>query len=773
MEKEKIIGLTEIQVKKRIKNNQINTINLQTTKTYKQIFLLNIMTFFNLINLILFLCILFVKSYQNSLFIGIILFNTGISIFQEIKAKKIIDQLTILTKSKIQVFRNNTLITIDTNQIVLDDFIVLKLGMQVPTDCIVVDGDVELNESLITGESDMIHKTVNATLLSGSFVTAGKAMCKVIRVGNDNYSQQIINEVKNETNHSTPLQNALDKILKIVSIIIVPLAILLFIKQYYYLVIPFNQALITTVAAVLGMIPEGLILLTSIALTVSIISLSKQNVLVQELFSIETLARIDTLCLDKTGTITSGNMIVKDYISLNNEANNIMNKIVYNMENNNATATALHNYFPAIEPEIAKYIQPFSSSRKYSAYCFENEGTYFIGATEFIFKGNKEILLKSKQYAKQGYRVLVLAKNNTIDDSFKLEHILPVAFILIEDEIRNSAKETIEYFYLQDVNPIIISGDDPETVEHIANKIGFKNIQSINATTLHTEHEMFEALKKNNIFGRVTPKQKQQIVLCLQKMNKTVAMTGDGVNDVLALSKADCSIAMFSGSEACKNTAKIILLDDDFSSLPKIVNEGRRVINNITACATMYLIKNIFSVILSFSTLFFSAAYPFAPLQLTIISSFGVGIPTFFLTYENNYNPVKNNFVQEVFIKSFPTALLIAITCSLVTNIGIHFGYNANTLNTICFIYATANYTFALIRSFPLVTNYRILVFSFVVCGLISTIIILKDLIQFVILPFNLVIITIGLIIVAPILQQQLTKLILKCYNIYKIKKES
>lgn len=761
------LGLSNDEVSLRINKKQVNDSNLQKTKSYKRIFLTNSITFFNLINIILFISILFVKSYQNGLFIGIIFFNTSISIFQELKAKRILDSLTILNETTVEVIRNNQIHNIRSNEIVLDDIILLKNGQQIPTDCILLNGTIDVNESLLTGESDLVHKGLNDILLSGSFITSGQAVCKVTHVGSQNYSEQILNEVKNEDHYTTQLQGSLDKILKIVSILIIPIAVLLVIKQYFFLKISFDETIIVTVAAILGMIPEGLILLTSIALTVSIITLAKQSVLVQDLFCIETLARIDTLCLDKTGTITTGNMFVDQYIEMDTSFIPSIEKVVSNMAQDNQTAKALVSYFNHSSTK-ALHSLPFSSERKYSAYRFEKDGTYFIGAAQFLFNKQDPILKQTTAYAKQGYRVLVLAKSNTTNQDYSLVNIKPLGIVLLQDELRNNAADTIEYFNKQGVCTYIISGDDPNTVGSIAMKVGFKTVSTVDASTISSNEELTKALHVHNVFGRVTPKQKQQIITHLQQSNKIVAMTGDGVNDVLALSKADCSISFATASDACKKTAKIILLNDDFATLPSIVNEGRRVINNITSCATMYLIKNIFSVILSVSTLLFSAAYPFEPLQLTIISCFGVGIPTFFLTYEDNFNPVKNNFVKEVFIKSLPTAILIAVTSSFIVNIGLYFGYNAQTLNTMCFIFASCNYTFALTYTFPLTTKYRKSVFAFVVFGLLTTILLLRNVIELVILPFNLVIIIGILTLLSPLLQKNIQNIILYLYQQYK-----
>lgn len=765
----KYSGLTKQEVDLRTKNKQINITSFNCSKSIKNIIINNVFTYFNFINLFLFILIIFVKSYQNGLFIFVIVINTTNAIYQEIKAKKILENLSILNQSNITVLRQNKEYYISTSDIVIDDLIILKTGQQIPTDCIVIDGYLEVNESLLTGESDYIKKEIHDTLFSGSFVSSGFAICKVISVGDSNYSQKLIIEAKETANSKTELQKNLDIILKIVSFFLIPVALLLFFKQYYVLKILFEQTIISTVAAVLGMIPEGLVLLTSAALTISVIRLATKNVLVQEIFCIESLARVNTICLDKTGTITNGNMEVESIELLEHGCIEVIENIVYNIANDNATSSALKKHFKKAYTSTPTFILPFDSRRKYSALAFENDATYYIGALDFLFTDYPEDLVsKVSKLTNNGNRVIVIAKGRYTENDFEHNNLIPLAIIALSDEIRKKAINTIDYFYKQGVNSIIISGDDPITVKAIADKVGFKNIVAVNATNLKDKKDMIDALKIANVFGRVTPQQKKEIIQCLKEMNKVVAMTGDGVNDILALKEADCSIAFSSGSDASKNASNIILINDDFSTLPQIVNEGRRVINNISSSASMYLIKTIFSLILSFSTLLFSNPYPFEPIQLSVISSFCVGIPTFFLTYENNFDPIRESFIKNIITKSIPPATIISIGTTLIFNIGVLCNVENNQLTTMCFVLTIFCYFTAFFRNYPPTSTYRKIITSFIILGSIMSSLLLKSILELSILSWQLTLILVIVLIVSIFINKYLSKMLLKIYNKYK-----
>ncbi|MFR2446422.1 MAG: HAD-IC family P-type ATPase, partial [Thomasclavelia spiroformis] len=574
MEK-KFTGLSDQEVIQRINEGKVNNVDNKITKSYKEIFINNTITFFNMINISLLALLIFVGSYKNTLFILVIVINTIAGIYQEIKAKITLDQLKIIVSSKVDVIRNGITKTIAINEIVLDDYLILHTGMQIPSDSILVDGYVEANEALLTGESDPILKQIGDKLFSGSFVTSGKGICKVIHVGDDNYTNKIANEAKKLKKHESKLNQSLNMILKYISIIIVPLGILLFLKQYLYGNLGFNDAIVSTVAAIIGMIPEGLVLLTSVALTISVLRLAKQKTLVQELFCIETLARVDTLCLDKTGTITEGTMKVEFDVKICNvDIEEIVGNLINSSTDENVTSNALKKHYTKTNNYKLCHNIPFSSDRKYSGASFYQKGTYYLGAYQFLFpQGNDELETICNKYASDGYRILVLAHSSEVkqDDKLALD-LTPYGIIVLSDVIRKDAKEILAYFDKQGVDLKVISGDDPLTVGAIAKKAGLKNANHyIDASTLKTPQDFENALKSYSVFGRVTPQQKKEMVLALKRLGHTVAMSGDGVNDVLAFKEADCSIAMAAGSDVAKDVANLVLLDNNFSAMPHIV----------------------------------------------------------------------------------------------------------------------------------------------------------------------------------------------------------
>ena len=703
--KEKITGLTQTQVQQRIEEGKTNKTTNNTTRSYKQIILGNTITFFNIINVILLAMVLSVGSFKNTLFIFIILTNTVIGIVQEIRTKKTLDELAILTASQVQAVRGGKYVTVNVDEIVLDDLIVLKAGDQIPADAVVQKGHLEVNESLLTGESDSLNKEEGAELFSGSFVTAGKALCKVVHVGEDNYMEQITKEAKQYKRHDSVLKKNLNRILKVISIIIIPLGIGLFYKQYYITQVGRTDAVLNSVAALLGMIPEGLVLLTSVAMTLGVLRLARRRTLIQELFCIETLARVDVLCLDKTGTLTEGSICVERAELLDNilkledkekevqepgiiemeaeeqrysqisqgEFEQIMGNLMGALSDDNATFLALKERFTPISTYKTEHTIPFSSERKYSGVSFKDQGSYYIGAVQFLFPKGQDTLQSSAAYlAAEGYRILVLAHSEEVRKDADLpEELQPLAIILMSDIIRPEASATLEYFREQGVDVKVISGDDPATVAAIAKKVGLENADAyIDATVLRTQEQIADAVRQYTVFGRVTPKQKKQMVLALKQQGHTVAMTGDGVNDVLALKEADCSVAMASGSDAAKNCANVVLLDSDFSVMPDIVNEGRRVINNISLSASMFLIKTIFSVLLALETIFIGRAYPFEPIQLSIINGCAVAIPTFLMTIEPSFQKVDSHFFRKVFRNAAPPALTITFTIMAAMYIG-------------------------------------------------------------------------------------------------------
>ena len=811
-------GLTDEQVNERIEQGKVNADENPNTRTYKQIVRENTLTFFNFLNLVLLVLVLLVGSYKNAFFVCIIIINTLIGIAQEIRAKKTIDKLAILTAKKSIVIREGKKWTVPTEELVLDDLVCLKTGDQVPADAKVLEGSVEVNESLLTGESDNLPKNVGDELFSGSFVTAGEACCQIIHVGKDNYAAQITSEAKEFKRHNSELKNSLNAILKVISIIIVPLGALLFYKQYYIVGNTFKASVVSMVAGVLGMIPEGLVLLTSVALTLGALVLANKKTLVQELYCIETLARVDTLCLDKTGTITEGTMCVErvepwsesllrnltedkeepdeggmlqnqeiqpenaetqnpdtgsqteadqaentdETATLQDihEIEDMMGNLMYVLKDQNATIDALRKRFPTKTSMTPKHIIPFSSDRKYSGAVFEDRGTYLMGAAQFLFpEGREEILDVCQKYAQEGLRVLTLAHSSQMAEGTELPADLePVALLLLTDVIREEAPDTLKFFDSQEVDLKVISGDDPVTVSAIAKRAGLKNAESyVDATTLETEEDLEEAVSKYSVFGRVTPQQKKEMVQALQKQGHTVAMTGDGVNDVLALKEADCSIAMAQGSDAAKNIANVVLLDSNFASMPHIVNQGRRVVNNIRTAASMFLIKTMFSVMLSLLTIFFGNTYPFEPIQMSLISACAVGIPTFLLAQENNYDKIDHTFLRHVFLNAFPAAITIS-SCVFAIMLVCQNVYHSNAmLSTACVLVTGWNYMAALKTVYAPLNTYRKVIIYGMQFIFFAAAVIFQKLLALGSLDFGLIILVFILMTFAPVLIDVIT----------------
>ena len=804
MRGESLTGLTDEQVSQRIEEGRVNVDENPNTRTYKQIIRENTLTFFNFLNLVLLILVLMVGSYRNAFFVMIIVINTLIGIAQEIRAKKTIDKLAILTARKSVVIREGKKWTVPTEELVLDDIVCLKSGDQVPADAKILEGSIEVNESLLTGESDNLPKSEGDELFSGSFVTSGEACCQIIHVGKDNYASQITSEAKEFKRHNSELRNSLNAILKVISIIIVPLGALLFYKQFYMVGNSFRDSVVSMVAGVLGMIPEGLVLLTSVALTLGALVLANRKTLVQELYCIETLARVDTLCLDKTGTITEGTMCVEcvepyhpenskktkdgedtdgedggeNAVSHKMEAENapgddltgienIVSNLMYVLKDQNATADALRKRFPAKKDMELEHVIPFSSDRKYSGAVFNDRGTYLIGAVQFIFPdGNGELAEQCSQYAEDGLRVLVLAHSPEMAEGTELPKGLePVALLLLTDVIREEAPDTLKFFDSQEVDLKVISGDDPVTVAAIARRAGLKNADRyIDATTLQTEEDIQKAVEEYSVFGRVTPQQKKEMVLALKSQGHTVAMTGDGVNDVLALKEADCSIAMAQGSDAAKNIANVVLLDSNFASMPHIVNQGRRVVNNIRTAASMFLIKTMFSVMLSLLTIFFGEAYPFEPIQMSLISACAVGIPTFLLAQENNYEKIDHTFLRHVFLNAFPAAITIT-SCVFAVMLVCQNVYHSNDmLNTACVLVTGWNYMAALKTVYAPLNRYRKVIIYGMQFIFFAAAVILQDLLFLGSLDFGMIILVFILMTFAPVLIDVITGWIKELY---------
>ena len=666
-------GLTYEQVKKRKEDNLVNYDTSVPTKSIKRILFENFFTLFNFLNLFLALAIFLVGSYKNMLFMIIVIINTAISTIQEIHSKRVIDKLSIIAESKAKVIRDGKKEEIHINDIVLDDILELNTGNQISTDSIILDGKVQVNESCITGEPDSILKKVGDTLLSGSYIVSGKCIAKVEHIGEENYTAKISSGAKYVKKINSEIMISLRKIIRVLAFAIIPIGITLFYTQLHIQALSLQDAVVKTVAAVIGMIPEGLVLLTSTVLAVSVIRLSKSKVLVQELYCIETLARVDTLCLDKTGTLTEGIMEVKDFIPLSkskDEMFNILSNIAISSDDENSTIEAIRAYFNNTSKAFTVNQKiDFSSDTKWSGINFKEEGSYVIGAPEFVLKNDFKLYKdKIDKYSKD-YRVLILAhssdtfKNNKLPDNLNV-----IGIVLISDKIRKEASNTLKYFKEQGVDIKIISGDNPLTVSKIAKQVGIDEYDNyIDMSTLKSDDEIKNIVTKYTIFGRVTPTQKEELIKSLKSNGKTVAMTGDGVNDILALKTADCSIAMANGSDATKNVSQLILLDSNFASMPKVVYEGRRTINNIERSASLFLVKTIYSTILALMFLFMQETYPFIPIQLTLISTVTIGIPSFILALEPNKERVKGNFLKNVISKSLPAGITVAISIFIIS----------------------------------------------------------------------------------------------------------
>ena len=756
-------GLTQAEVEARIADGQVNAIQDSSNRSVKDIVMGNTLTFFNFINIVLLALVLSVRSYKNMLFIFIIIANTLIGIFQEIKAKITLDKLKILTVSHVDVIRDGVKKSVTVSELVKDDVILLKSGGQIPADGVILDGEVDVNESLLTGESDSIHKTCGSKVLSGSFVTSGKAMCLLTEVGHDCYMEKLSSEAKQFKRYKTELQRNLDTILKFISIIIVPLGIILFAKQYWISGSTYEQAALDTVAAVLGMIPEGLVLLTSVALALGAVRLARRSTLVRELFCIETLARVDTLCLDKTGTITEGHLCVQGEESVKEDVDleQLMGRMVAALGDENETFQALRQHYKRNQSTNTKLVLPFSSERKFSGVVFEGEGTYLMGAYQFIFpQADPAVLEKIAEYASQGLRVLTVAHSpNEMTDYTLAEDFEIVGFVFMTDVVRKNAPDILGYFEEQGVDLKVISGDDPVTVAAIAARAGLKDADKyIDATTIHTDEEMEDAILKYSVFGRVTPKQKQQMVRLLKQNGRTVAMTGDGVNDVLALKDADVSIAMASGSEAAKNTANLVLLNSDFASLPHIVNEGRRVINNIKAAASMFLIKTGFSVLTALLTIIVGQNYPFQPIQLSVINGCAVAIPTMLLQLEPSFQKVNKHFFREVLRMAMPAAITITAMITIINNIGHSIGTPREMLSTVCVLATGWVYLITLRQVYSPMTGYRKFVIYLMQTAYLVAMVIGQRIMELVGLNFTCVIVTLAAVNFAPMIIDLATK---------------
>ena len=662
-----------------------NISEIKPYKTTKEIIFSNIFTFFNAMNLVLAAFIATTLRFENMLFLGVITINTAIGIFQEVRSKNALEKLSLLGRSKYRVNRDNEIINIDSEEIVLGEYLHLNLGDQVPVDAEIIDGSIEVDESLLTGESDNIFKTTNDKIMSGSNVVSGSCLVRAVAVGEDSYINKLAKSTKEFKKYPSKLRDYMDKILKVISILLVPVAIMLYMRGAS-LGRGYIEIVLSSAGALVGMIPEGLILLVSVSLAVAAMKLAKKKVLVQELYCVETLARVDVLCFDKTGTITTGNMNV---VEIDDEvAKKLSNYLAY-FDDENATSRALKNHLTCKKQWNVEELGAFSSKNKYSFIKLQNGGTYFFGAYEFLgFSPEMDEYYESLK--KEGYRILSLAY--TEDSTNVPTNMKLVGHVVLSDEIKENTKETFKYFESQGVEVKIISGDNHIAVSGVAKKAGFKEDAKAIDMTKVTEEDFEKTVLEHDIFGRVTPEQKQKMVAVLQKAGKTVAMSGDGVNDVLALKKADISFAMNGATSAAKSVSNIVFLTDDFGVFYDILMEGRRVINNIQKVASLFLTKTFFSIVFSILSVIFALEFAFIPIQFTIISAITIGIPSFFLTFEANKEKVSNNFMKDILTNAAIGGGILVATV-LLTNFAItdnsqakFIGFLLALINGLCMV---------------------------------------------------------------------------------------
>lgn len=714
-------GLSTEEVAKQKELGLQNNYEENVAKSTKDIIFDNVMTLFNFLNFAIAVCLLFVGAYSNLAFLAIIIVNMSIGIFQEIHARNLVQKLSIVAKENVHVVRNGVQQEIDTKELVMEDIVIISAGEQVPSDMEVIDGKVEANEALLTGESDLIEKEIGDTLLSGSFIVSGQAYARVIHVGAENYAVKITQEAKVHKPIQSELVNSIRKVSKFTSWVIIPLGIILFVEAFWLRDAGIKTSVVASAAALLGMLPKGLVLLISIALTTGVIKLAKKRILVQDMYSIETLAHVDTLCLDKTGTITEGKMKVQKAIILHDKYEELFPQIIgsYLSEStdNNITMQAIRDHYEVSNRFGAKEVLAFSSERKWGAIEFPEIGTVYLGAPERLVDDSRlpEAVFTAQE---NGYRVLMLAiaEQQPLNET-KMPYLEPLAILEIDDPIRQNAKETLAYLKEEGIDLKVISGDNPVTVSNIARRAGLPSYESyIDLSTKTTEAEVREAVQQYTVFGRVSPQQKRTIVRELKDTEHVVAMTGDGVNDVLALREADCSIAMAEGDGATRQISNLVLLDSDFTTLPDVLFEGRRVVNNVTRVSSVFFIKTIYSFILSIICALTAIAFPFIPIQVTLIDLAIEGYPAFFLSFEGDKRKVVGKFLSTALKNASVNALLVVANIIAVYLIGQNQGFSSLDTTTLMYYLLVGISCMAVVRACLPLNPLRIfLVFSTII----------------------------------------------------------
>lgn len=771
------IGLTDAEVEQRIEQGLTNHTDISTDKTTKEIVVSNVCTYFNLIFLVITILLVAVGSFRNLTFLPIIIGNTVIGIVQELRAKKTLEKMSLLNAPHADVIRNGEITQIATEKLVKDDVVLLTAGKQICADAVVIDGSIQVNESLLTGEADEVEKPVGSTLMSGSFVVSGECYVRLEKVGNESYISKLSMEAKSMgSKEQSEMIRSINQIVKWIGIVIIPIGIILFWQSHFVNDVSISKSVTSTVAAIIGMIPEGLYLLTTIALALSTMKLANKKVLLHDMKSIETLARVDVLCVDKTGTITEPDMKVSDIFlcqSGSNLADNVQScmrensllqeqmavhselsldelkklivRYAYASKDNNATMLALKEYAEGFvktgdsglkihnsHNDIAGRIidqQAFSSSRKYGSITFA-DGTYLLGAPEFILGDDFHIVENEIQsYTEKGDRVLLFARRDS-------DKTIPLGFVALANPIRQNAVKTFEYFKKQRVAIKVISGDNPKTVSQIAMQAGIENADKyIDAASLDSKEKIAKAVSQYTVFGRVTPKQKQQLVKALQQKGHTVAMTGDGVNDILAMKDANCSVAMASGSEAAAQAAQVVLLDSDFVHMPDVVYEGRRVVNNIERSASLFLVKNIFSLLLALFSVISMFTYPLEPSQISLISMFTIGLPGFLLAMEPNKERIKGHFLTNVMLKALPGGLTDVIAISALVVCGAVFSIPEESIGTIATMVLSVVGFMILFKISEPLNTMKYAVIGINVAGFVLCVYFLKDLFALTNLP--------------------------------------
>lgn len=731
-------GLTQAQVKERMEKGWSNAPVDSPSKTTKEIIISNVFTYFNLIFLVIAVLLLLVGAFRDLTFLPVIICNTLIGIIQEIRSKKVLDKLSVLNAPKATVVREGKLQTIPAEKAVLDDVVKFQAGNQICADATVIDGEVQVNESLLTGESDEITKKPGDTLMSGSFVVSGSCLGRLEQVGADSYISKLTLEAKaTKEGEQSEMIRSLDKLVQIVGFLIIPIGIVLFGQQYLLGDSSIKTSMQAMVAAIIGMIPEGLYLLASVALVVSVMRLATKKVLVHDMKCIETLARVNVLCVDKTGTITENTMKVHDVVSLEPyekeelpPLKELLGDFAHAMPKDNITMAAMQEYFTQGSGQVATSVTSFSSAFKYSSVTFHTT-SYVLGAPEFVLRDDYEIYKETiESYGSEGYRVLVFGRyEGTPDGKALTEAVVPYGLVLLANPIRKEAWETFQYFADQGVDIKVISGDNPVTVSKVASQAGIANADNyIDASQLKTPDDIKQAVLKYTVFGRVTPDQKRQFVRALKEAGKTVAMTGDGVNDVLALKDADCSIAMASGSDAAAQASQLVLLESNFSCMPSVVLEGRRVVNNIERSASLFLVKNIFSFLLSLFSMAFMITYPLEPSQISMVAMFTIGIPAFLLAMEPNKKMIEGHFLTNVLLKALPAGLTDVLIVGFLTVFGQTFGMSNEEISTAATLLLAIVGLMILFKISKPMNVFRWIVWSAMVAGLLFCVIFLKNL---------------------------------------------